>query len=104
MLCLSCLFSSASARGRALWRLVGGALLVIALSPLATWAAPEKIHKSQRKLPPLQESTNAGDVGQLPRQVEAALQNAKVPREALHVFVIDPQSSATPRLLSLIHI
>jgi peptidoglycan/xylan/chitin deacetylase (PgdA/CDA1 family) len=74
MLCLSPLFSSASAHNRAMWRLAGSALLVIALSPLATWAAPEKIHKSQRKSPPLQESANAGDVGLLPRQVEAALQ------------------------------
>jgi D-alanyl-D-alanine carboxypeptidase/D-alanyl-D-alanine-endopeptidase (penicillin-binding protein 4) len=81
-----------------MWRLAGSALLVITFSPVATWAAPEKIHKSQRKSAPLQESANAGDVGQLPRQVEAALQNAKVPREALHVFVVDPQSTTTPRL------
>ena len=81
-----------------MWRLAGSALLVITFSPLATWATPEKAHKTQRKSPAAQETIAAGDVGQLPRQVEAALQNAKVPREALHVFVIDPQSSATPRL------
>jgi D-alanyl-D-alanine carboxypeptidase/D-alanyl-D-alanine-endopeptidase (penicillin-binding protein 4) len=65
---------------------------------MQAWAAPEKIHKAQRKSPPTQESPAAGDVGQLPRQVEAALQNAKVPREALHVMVIDPQAASTPRL------
>ncbi len=81
-----------------MWRLMCSALLVFTLSPLATWASPEKAHKTQRKSPASQETIAAGDVGQLPRQVEAALQNAKVPREALHVFVIDPQSSATPRL------
>jgi D-alanyl-D-alanine carboxypeptidase/D-alanyl-D-alanine-endopeptidase (penicillin-binding protein 4) len=81
-----------------MWRLVGGALLVFALSPLATLASPEKANKTQRKSPASQETIASGDVGQLPRQVEVALQNAKVPREALHVMVIDPQSSATPKL------
>jgi len=74
------------------------ALLVFALNSLVTWATPEKAHKTQRKSPSSQETIAAGDVGQLPRQVEAALQNAKVPREALHVMVIDPQATATPRL------
>ncbi len=81
-----------------MWRLMCSALLVFTLSPLATWASPEKAPKTQRKSPAPQETIAAGDVGQLPRQVEAALQNAKVPREALHVMVIDPQALATPRL------
>ena len=45
----------------------------------------------------------AGDVGLLPRPVEAALSNAKVPREALHVMVIDPQTAASPRLSHQAH-
>lgn len=62
------------------------------------WANPEKTQKPPRKSPPTQEAPAAGDVGQLPRQVEAALLQAKVPREALHVMVLDPQAATSPRL------
>ncbi len=40
----------------------------------------------------------AGDIGQLPRDVEAALQRAKVPSENFHVMVVDTSASSTPRL------
>ena len=40
----------------------------------------------------------AGDVGQLPPEVEAALQRAKVPRDALHVVVLDTTPNAPARL------
>ena len=45
----------------------------------------------------------ATDVGHLPRPVEALLQTAKVPREALHVMVLDPQSAQAPRLSHQAH-
>jgi D-alanyl-D-alanine carboxypeptidase/D-alanyl-D-alanine-endopeptidase (penicillin-binding protein 4) len=39
-----------------------------------------------------------GDMGQLPPDVLAALQRAKVPSENFHVMVVDTSASSTPRL------
>ena len=39
-----------------------------------------------------------GDLGQLPPEVEAALQRAKVPRDAFHVMVVEASGHAAPRL------
>ena len=63
----------------------------------ATWAAPEKIRSAPRATPAASQLA-AGDVGQLPRSVESALQSAKVPREALHVMVLETPPQTTPRL------
>jgi D-alanyl-D-alanine carboxypeptidase/D-alanyl-D-alanine-endopeptidase (penicillin-binding protein 4) len=68
---------------------LGGAMV-----SLHTQAAPNS--KAVRSTPP--STHTAGDVGQLPREVEAVLQRAKVPAEAFHVMVIDPHTSSTPRL------
>ena len=57
------------------------------------WAAPHA--KSVRPSPP---AHTAGDVGQLPREVEAALQRAKVPSENFHVMVVDTHATSAPRL------
>lgn len=59
--------------------------------------------RSQARAPAPPHSSVAGDVGLLPRTVETALHNAKVPREALHVMVIDPHAAATPRLSHQAH-
>ncbi len=63
------------------------------------WAQPHAVQKAHktRSTPP-QASPDGGDVGQLPPDVEAALQRAKVPREALHVVVVDTALNAPARL------
>ena len=58
-----------------------------------SYAAPHS--KAVRSSPP---THTAGDIGQLPREVEAVLQRAKVPVEAFHVMVIETGTGATPRL------
>ena len=98
MLCMSRLFSNAQARALAVWLSLGGTLLVGALSPAATWAAPEKLHTAQRKPSPVTQPLASGDVGQLPQPVTTVLQNVKVPREALHVMVLDTHANPSPRL------
>lgn len=63
------------------------------------WAQPhaaQKAHTSRNT--PAQATPAGGDVGQLPPEVEAALQRAKVPREALHVVVVDTALNAPARL------
>ena len=75
------------------WRgVVVGLLCSLGLLALQ-WAqaAPSKI----KSTPP---SHTQGDIGHLPPEVQAALQRAKVPAEALHVMVVDTQAQATPRL------
>jgi D-alanyl-D-alanine carboxypeptidase/D-alanyl-D-alanine-endopeptidase (penicillin-binding protein 4) len=61
------------------------------LAPQWAQAAPSKI----KSTPP---SHTQGDIGHLPPEVQAALQRAKVPAEALHVMVVDTQAQAAPRL------
>lgn len=56
-------------------------------------AAPHS--KAVRSEPP---KHTAGDIGQLPPEVQSALQRAKVPSENFHVMVVDTQASSTPRL------
>ena len=56
-------------------------------------AAPSS--KSVRTDPP---KHTEGDIGQLPAEVQAVLQRAKVPSENFHVMVIDTHSGSTPRL------
>ena len=68
-------------------------LTVATLSCSMAGAAPHA--KSVRPSPP---AHTAGDVGQLPREVEAALQRAKVPSENFHVMVVDTHTQTTPRL------
>ncbi len=67
--------------------------VVVAASALLAEAAPHS--KVVRSEPP---KHTAGDIGQLPRDVEAALQRAKVPSENFHVMVVDTSASSTPRL------
>jgi D-alanyl-D-alanine carboxypeptidase/D-alanyl-D-alanine-endopeptidase (penicillin-binding protein 4) len=77
-----------------LWRLVGTAISgALCATFLQAQAAPHA--KAVRSEPP---PHTAGDIGQLPRDVEAALQRAKVPSENFHVMVVDTQASSTPRL------
>ncbi|MBU3647360.1 MAG: D-alanyl-D-alanine carboxypeptidase/D-alanyl-D-alanine-endopeptidase [Limnohabitans sp.] len=77
-----------------LWRLVGTAISgALCATFLQAQAAPHS--KAVRNAPP---QHTAGDIGQLPRDVEAALQRAKVPSENFHVMVVDTQASSTPRL------
>ena len=71
--------------------LLGSLLACMVCAPV--WAAPHA--KSVRPSPPIH---TAGDVGQLPREVEAALQRAKVPSENFHVMVVDTLATSTPRL------
>ena len=66
-------------------------LVVICATP--AHAAPSS--KAVRSEPP---KHTAGDIGQLPPEVQAALQRAKVPSENFHVMVVDTHASSTPRL------
>jgi D-alanyl-D-alanine carboxypeptidase/D-alanyl-D-alanine-endopeptidase (penicillin-binding protein 4) len=66
---------------------------MVAASALLAEAAPHS--KAVRSEPP---KHTAGDIGQLPRDVEAALQRAKVPSENFHVMVVDTSANSTPRL------
>jgi D-alanyl-D-alanine carboxypeptidase/D-alanyl-D-alanine-endopeptidase (penicillin-binding protein 4) len=77
-----------------LWRLVGTAISgAVCATFLQAQAAPHS--KAVKSEPP---THTAGDIGQLPRDVEAALQRAKVPSENFHVMVVDTQASSSPRL------
>jgi D-alanyl-D-alanine carboxypeptidase/D-alanyl-D-alanine-endopeptidase (penicillin-binding protein 4) len=69
-------------------------LVLIALA----FSAPWSVHSAPSRLKHATPSHTQGDSGQLPREVEAALQRAKVPAEALHVMVIETHAQATPRL------
>ncbi len=60
---------------------------------LPAHSAPQSKHV--RSEPP---KHTAGDIGQLPRDVEAALHRAKVPYENFHVMVVSTGMSSTPRL------
>ena len=61
------------------------------LAPQWAQAAPSKI----KSTPP---SHTQGDIGHLPPEVQAALQRAKVPAEALHVMVVETHAQVAPRL------
>jgi len=56
-------------------------------------AAPSS--KAVRTDPP---KHTEGDIGQLPAEVQAALQRAKVPADNFHVMVVDTHMGSTPRL------
>ena len=73
------------------WRI--GLAIVLAFTPWQAHAAPHS--KAVRNEPP---QHTAGDIGQLPPEVQAALQRAKVPSENFHVMVVDTQASSAPRL------
>ena len=60
---------------------------------LTAHAAPSS--KAVRSEPP---KHTAGDIGQLPVDVLAALQRAKVPSDNFHVMVVDTHATSTPRL------
>ena len=83
--------------GRRLARTLLAALAVACASPGA-WASPPR---AARPAPPPAPATAnadaASDIGRLPTEVEAVLQRAKVPREALSVVVVDV-AGGTPRL------
>jgi D-alanyl-D-alanine carboxypeptidase/D-alanyl-D-alanine-endopeptidase (penicillin-binding protein 4) len=66
---------------------------------LPAQAAPHA--KAVRSEPP---AHTAGDIGQLPREVEAALQRAKVPNDNFHVMVVDTSANSTPRLSHQAHV
>ena len=66
-----------------------------------TWAQPHAAHKAskhQSAPTPVKPESPATDVGQLPPEVLAALLRAKVPREALHVVVLDTALGSPARL------
>ena len=60
---------------------------------LPAHAAPHA--KAVRSEPP---KHTDGDIGQLPPEVQAALQRAKVPSDNFHVMVVDTHANSTPRL------
>ena len=65
----------------------------------AVWAQSQPMPKAHKaRNPTAQPSPAQTDTGQLPQEVEAALLRAKVPREALHVVVLDTSLSAPARL------
>ena len=66
---------------------------VVCTAALTAHAAPSS--KAVRTDPPKHTS---GDIGQLPAEVQAALQRAKVPSDNFHVMVIDTHTGSTPRL------
>jgi D-alanyl-D-alanine carboxypeptidase/D-alanyl-D-alanine-endopeptidase (penicillin-binding protein 4) len=66
---------------------------VMCAAALTAHAAPSS--KALRSEPP---KHTAGDIGQLPPEVRAALQRAKVPSDNFHVMVIDTHTGSTPRL------
>jgi D-alanyl-D-alanine carboxypeptidase/D-alanyl-D-alanine-endopeptidase (penicillin-binding protein 4) len=68
-------------------------LALICATALPAHAAPNS--KAVRTDPP---KHTAGDIGQLPAEVQAALQRAKVPNDNFHVMVIDTHTGSTPRL------
>ena len=68
-------------------------LVALCATVLQAHAAPHS--KAVRSEPP---KHTAGDIGQLPRDVEAALQRAKVPSDNFHVMVVDTSANSTPRL------
>ena len=68
----------------------------LAVLCVLTWqahAAPSS--KAVRTDPP---KHTEGDIGQLPAEVQAALQRAKVPADNFHVMVVDTHTGSTPRL------
>ncbi len=76
------------------WRLVCVlALALVGASALHVHAAPSS--KATRTAPP---KHTEGDIGQLPAEVQAALQRAKVPTENFHVMVVEAHTHSTPRL------
>ena len=66
---------------------------LICATALPAHAAPSS--KAVRTDPP---KHSDGDIGQLPAEVQAALQRAKVPNENFHVMVVDTHAGSTPRL------
>jgi D-alanyl-D-alanine carboxypeptidase len=73
--------------------MVAFAVAMMCATALTAQAAPSS--KAVRSEPP---KHTAGDIGQLPPEVLAALQRAKVPSDNFHVMVIDTHSGSTPRL------
>lgn len=66
---------------------------VMCATAVTSHAAPSS--KAVRGEPP---KHTAGDIGQLPPEVQAALQRAKVPSDNFHVMVVDTNTGSTPRL------
>jgi D-alanyl-D-alanine carboxypeptidase/D-alanyl-D-alanine-endopeptidase (penicillin-binding protein 4) len=73
--------------------MVAFTVAVTCATALTAQAAPSS--KAVRSEPP---KHTAGDIGQLPPEVQAALQRAKVPSDNFHVMVIDTHTGSTPRL------
>jgi D-alanyl-D-alanine carboxypeptidase/D-alanyl-D-alanine-endopeptidase (penicillin-binding protein 4) len=73
--------------------MVAFTVAVVCASALTAHAAPSS--KAVRTDPP---KHTAGDIGQLPPEVQAALQRAKVPADNFHVMVVDTHTGSTPRL------
>lgn len=69
------------------------AFAMMCATALQAQAAPHS--KAVRTDPP---KHTEGDIGQLPAEVQAALQRAKVPSENFHVMVVDTHAHSTPRL------
>jgi D-alanyl-D-alanine carboxypeptidase/D-alanyl-D-alanine-endopeptidase (penicillin-binding protein 4) len=73
--------------------MVAFTVAVVCTAALTAHAAPSS--KAVRSEPP---KHTAGDIGQLPPEVQTALQRAKVPSDNFHVMVIDTHTGSTPRL------
>jgi len=71
------------------------AFTVVVMCGVALQAHAAPNSKAVRTDPP---KHTAGDIGQLPAEVQAALQRAKVPSDNFHVIVIDTHTGSTPRL------
>ena len=76
--------------------LVGLGTLAPDLSQARPEGRAEARHKQQPSSMPASQSRD--DIGQLPPEVDAALQRAKVPRDAFHVMVVEASGHTAPRL------
>ena len=74
---------------------MSGALTLVLMCATAWQAHAAPSSKAVRNAPP---KHTEGDIGQLPPEVLAALQRAKVPSENFHVMVVDTHANSTPRL------
>ena len=82
-------------RGAWLRKSLTRACMLAVLCVLAWQAHAAPSSKAGRTDPP---KHTDGDIGQLPTEVQAALQRAKVPAENFHVMVVDTHTGSTPRL------
>ena len=86
---------TATPHRRNVWAMVA-MLSLAAVAPHLSHARPET--RTQAARTQAVPHHTPGDLGQLPPEVDAALQRAKVPRDAFHVMVVEASGHAAPRL------